>query len=109
MQCEISSHGKYRVVEINEVLSTNSNLTDLVPIIEELLRENVLHIGIRFREGSFFTSRTGAIIINCWEMVRRKHGSLTLIEPGYDIRHFFLVLELHNEIPMVDSLEELEE
>lgn len=107
MQSELSTKGKYRIITIDEVLHTTSNIADLIGIIDELLQQDTVHIAIRFKEGSFFTSRTGAIVINCWEKITNNKGTLTLVEPGYDIRHFFLVLELDKEIAMVDSIEDL--
>ena len=107
MQYELSSKGKYRIILIDELLNTTSNITDLIGIVDELLQQDLVHIGIQFKEGSFITSRTGAIVINCWEKITNNKGTLTLVEPGYDIRHFFLVLELDKEIAMVDSLEDL--
>ncbi len=107
MFSESYQNGKYHIIKINEVLHLTSNITDLEPMIEKLLDDNVLHIAIQFKNGSYLCSQTGAVIVRCWESIKDRGGTLALINVNKDIHDFLTVIDFDSLIRIYNTEEEL--
>jgi anti-anti-sigma regulatory factor len=108
MVSETYQKGKYQIISINEVLHLTSNITELETIIGNLLDNNALHIALRFMDGSYLCSQTGAVIVRCWEAIKDRGGTLSLINVNRDIHDFLAVIDFDSLIKIFKSEEELD-
>lgn len=102
------SKGNYQVIKINEALHLTSDISELENIVNEFLGENITNIAIHFFDGSYLSSRSGAILICCWELIKKHNGILALVNVNKDIRDFLAIIDLDSLIKIYDSEDELD-
>jgi hypothetical protein len=107
MVTEVYKVGIYHVIKINEVLHLTSNIDELVDIVDDLLKNNVKNFAISFQDNSYLYSKTGSVIVRCWEKIQDQNGNLTLINTNDDIRDFLAVIDIELLIKKVGTEEEL--
>ena len=108
MQYEIYQKGIYQVIKINEMLTMNSNISELEKIITELLEKNSNTIAIYFTDDSYLSSSAGATIVRCWEAVKDRNGELAFINVNKNIRDFLSIIGFTSVNKIYNSEEELE-
>ena len=108
MLYEIYIKGNYQVIRINEVLSLDSDITELDDIVNDFLKKNIVNMAIHFKDGSYLYSGSAATMIRCWEYIKEKNGDLVLINVNEDILDFLTVMGLDSVIKIYTSEEELE-
>lgn len=107
MLTEVYEIGTYHVIKINEILHLTSNIDELLSIIDNLLKKNVKNIAISFQDNSYLYSKTGSVIVRCWEKIQDQNGNLALINTNEDIRDFLAVIDIEFLIKKVSTEEEL--
>lgn len=107
MQTETYCKGKFHVIKINEILHLNSDISELENIINDFVNKNIITIAIHFSDGSYLTSRSGATLIRCWEMIKEHNGMMALLNVNKDIRDFLAIIDLDSLIKICDSEDEL--
>ena len=107
MVTEVYCKGTYHIIKIKEILHLKSNIEPLLDIVEDLLKQNKLNIAFCFCPNSYLYSKTGAIIVQCWEKIKDKNGTLALINTNRDIQDFLKVIDIHCLIKLVQSEDDL--
>ena len=104
---ETYNKGGYEVIKINKVLSLNSKIEELAGVVDSLLEKNIVNIAIHFRDGSYLYSATGSVIVQCWEAIQDRNGSLALVNVNQDIHDFLNVIDFDSVIKIFRNDEEL--
>lgn len=108
MLCETYYKGNYLVIKFNDVLTLNSDITELLDIVNDFLKKNIINIAIHFKDGSFLSSGSGAIIVCCLETINDNNGSLAFVNIDQTIHSFLTITGLDLKIKIYNSEEELE-
>lgn len=108
MQFETYQKGNFQVIKINEMLTMNSDISELVKMIYEFLGKNIVSIAINFSDDSFLSSSNGAIIVRCWEAIKDRRGELVFINVNKNIRDFLSIIGFTSVSKIYNSEDELE-
>jgi hypothetical protein len=100
--------GNYQVIRIDEVLTVSSTIDDLLDLVYDFLNKNCVKIAIVFTDGSYLISRSGAVLIQCWEAIKGTGGDLALINVNQEIGDFLSVIDFKSQIKICKSDNELE-
>ena len=108
MLFETYQKGAYQVIKINEMLTMNSDISELEKIITEYLDKNIDTIAIHFSDDSYLSSSTGATIVRCWEAIKDRNGELTFINVNKNILDFLSIIGFTSVNKIFNSEDELE-
>ena len=108
MLFETYQKGIYQVIKINEMLTMNSDISELESIVIEFLRNNAFNIAVYFTGDSFLSSSAGAIIVRCWEAVKDRNGELVFINVNKNILDFLSIIGFTSLNKTYSSDDELE-
>lgn len=100
--------GNYQVIKFDEVLTLNSDIAELEDIVKDFLKENIVNIAIHFKDDSFISSRSGAVIMRCLETINDNNGNLAFVNVNRMIHSFLTVTALDPVIKIYNSEEELQ-
>jgi anti-anti-sigma regulatory factor len=101
------SIGPYDVIKINEALTLSSSIEQIEDIITSLLIKGHKAIAIHFADNSYLSSRSGAILVRCWELIKDHNGSLAFINSNDDIADFLSILDVYKQIRIFDTEDDL--
>lgn len=108
MQFKTYQKGNFQVIKINEMLTMNSDVSELEKMISEFLGKNIVSIAINFSGDSFLSSSNGAIIVHCWEAIKDRKGELVFINVNKNIRDFLSIIGFTSVSKIYNSEDELE-
>ncbi len=98
----------YRILDIQDHIGIYTDLSDLITHVEQALQNNETSIALCFTEDSYLFSNSIRIIMQCFEMIKDREGTLALIHPNEDILSTFRVLDLDKIINIFPSSAELQ-
>ena len=105
---ETYNKGNYQVIKIHEALHLTSNIDKLVDIIDDSLKKGILNIAIHFCDDSYLCSRTGAVLVRCWETIKDHNGIMAFVNVNRDIRDFLAVIDMESLIKIYSSEDEVD-
>jgi anti-anti-sigma factor len=107
MKIDISQHGVYQVIRIEDNLDVISDLSELRFLIQGYLSQGKPYIAIAFTNASYIYSGALAILIDCFKKIMDKKGELCLVESHTEILNIFRFLHIDQFIPVYASLDDL--
>ncbi len=108
MNINSTLHNGYRILEVRDHVGLHTELTELLPHIEQALQNKETNIALSFTDESYLSSSAIKVLLQCYEMITENDGTLTLLHPNKDIISTFKVLDLEKIIKVFSSLEELQ-
>jgi len=107
MKIDISQHGVYQVIRIEDNLDVISDLSELRFLIQGYLSQGKPYIAIAFTNASYIYSGALAVLIDCFKKIMDKKGELCLVESHSEILNIFRFLHIDQFIPVYGSLDDL--
>jgi len=99
--------GRYQIIKIEEVLTLSSAIDDLLDVVYDFLKKKQVYIAIGFTDNSYLISRSGAVLVQCWESIKGAGGELALINVNEEIRDFLSVIDFKSQIKIHTSDDQL--
>lgn len=109
MKLEIIDLGGYKIISLEEVLHMSSDISSVYDSVDDLLNDGNKNIAVKFTDDSYLSSRTGATLIRCWELVNENRGSFVLINVNDDIKEFLSIIDLDSQIKTFQNESEIAE
>jgi anti-anti-sigma factor len=100
--------GGWTLIDITTDVSLESSLSFLYALVRRLLKRGARRIALRFTRESFLDSKALAYLVRSWEAIRSTGGTLVVVSPNEQMAAMVRMLNLHEEIRFVPSLEALE-
>lgn len=108
MKIETISCGEYKIISLMEVLHMSSDISSVYDCVDDLLNDGSKNIAVKFTDDSYLSSRTGATLIRCWELVSENSGNFVLINVNDDIKEFLSIIDLDSQIKTYQNESEIE-
>lgn len=108
MKINIRDHKEFKIVSLDEVLHMSSDISSVYDNVDTLLNDGVKNIAVKFTDDSYLSSRTGATLIRCWELVSENSGVFILINVNDDIKEFLSIIDLDSQIKTYRDESEIE-
>lgn len=85
MDIETDTRGRYQLFRVKEDLTVSSDISPLLALVKQKLNEGRIHIALWFTSQSFLYSKNIAVLVQCVEMIKDRHGELAVVKPNEDV------------------------
>jgi hypothetical protein len=93
----------YRIIKFTQDLGLNSNITELRTDVSKFLEEGWNNFALWFTPSSFLYTRSIAILVQCFELIKNQNGNLAIISPNEDILYTLKIIGFMNFVRVYSS------
>jgi hypothetical protein len=107
MLYDIYDKNGYKVIKFNQDLGLNSDISELVNEVRKGLGLGSRDFAVWFTPGTFLYTRTIAVLVQCFELIRNRKGSMAIIAANEDILYTLRIIGFLNFVKLCGSDEVL--
>jgi hypothetical protein len=107
MQLTRKKIGTCLLLSAEEPVLMRDNIASLRNVVEETLKDGVLHIALEFPLDSFFNTDAIGMLVRCAYMITDQGGRMTFVGPNDQLCSIMRDFDLYSVIGVVQTVDEL--